>query len=285
MEDEPKVTKSGVHPLVVLGIFAAVCVFVWIALYTRPSASSDSATSTPAISGTPDNASGTVAGNPVETTNQSIANSGSAVSAPSSSSDGSDIDAFETSYQNYLTASGKFFAAVLVFNITGVVPQVQEFTIDLSDLSSANAPATNLTLAENGLSLIQTVSGKMDSSTDGMSGNSEDALLDLNTKAGAIQNPTLKKQALLVASDANQMNQYIINYQSALEDKWSNVSNIFQDVINDGGYMTTAYATIQTSSAGLDADNAVIGQLKAGTNPGYNMQTDFAQFKGMAGLN
>lgn len=277
MEHDTK--KEAINPLAALGIFAIVCGLIWIVLYIKPPTNEASSGSTPLINtAAPEDTSETSA-NPVEVTNQP------AVASDSSNTDDSDVVAFESSYQNYLTVSGKFLANVLVFNITGAVPEIQESTNDFSGLSSTNASVTNLGFAEDGILLIQKVSGKMYSSTEGLSSDSEDALLDLNTKAGAIQNPTFKKQALLVADDANELNQYIINYQSALEDKWSNVSSIFQDVINDNGYMTSAYAVIQTSDSQLDADNTVIGQLKTGTNPGYNMQTDFAQFKGMAEAN
>jgi hypothetical protein len=84
MEHEPKVTKSGVHPLVILGIFAAICVFIWIALYARPSASNDSAAATPTLNDVAGNTSGAAVTNPVDATNQPVVNSGNTVSATNS---------------------------------------------------------------------------------------------------------------------------------------------------------------------------------------------------------
>jgi hypothetical protein len=45
MEDEPKITKPGIHPTLAVGIIAVACVFGYIILDTLPSAQESNATS------------------------------------------------------------------------------------------------------------------------------------------------------------------------------------------------------------------------------------------------
>ena len=68
MEDEPKITKSGVHPAVILGIIAAVvCVFGYIAFDTRSSTDNGVVGSTSSDTSQPATPTGILSNSPAAT--------------------------------------------------------------------------------------------------------------------------------------------------------------------------------------------------------------------------